>query len=744
MGKRSRLLARLKAKKLETAGSRVSVSLPARPAPSASAFGGFASMSMFEDLDELDAQERALMDEPVRDVIVNEGEWWTKWSSGGSSTYTQSYGTKAVGKSYSSYWTSRFDDDYSYGGWGSAYGESKPSVDLVGILGSVRRSANIVTNAEDGGEEKALTVQWAEGQPNTCASQLVYVSPRVVDPAYTLKKDWSADERTDVLVGEALAESAMKRTMDPTVEKLMTTVVPNPAYARRLEEAVRLAAAWEADCRQASEDGLDIPARPDGMVVGEEQASAEHRIRSGLWYTLERMAAERSVANDYPGFKGYFATHRSYYTALKAFADIQKALSKKESAVTAFASLQWELLHPEEHLDLPSDTRDVVVSAMQQFASASTSEERMNATVRVVEDILKRWPVEDEDDARERMGSLPSLGMPSEGRGDVVAGEVAAKSERSSPEDLAKYKGLPQRGDDLESLATWRDGTINHKVSVRESDVSVYAQHATRLSPAIQALRTRLKIRNEEHRLIEHGLRRGRLDEGSLYKMGFSAAGYDDPNVFEVEEVRSVPNVAFGLLIDESGSMREHDRYATARDIGIVVSNALMGGAGTHVAVLGHTAQYTGHDRVKADGMLLHHYFTPEHQSIQALGRVSGLGNNLDGFAIGATALHMIKWFENCPTKVLIHISDGYPCAAGYGGRAAMKHVGDTSMQCRADGVMVIGIGVDNAFNEAAGNTMYGPGNYILTEKVENAAGIIANIITKVVREAAMRNERAA
>ena len=62
--------------------------------------------------------------------------------------------------------------------------------------------------------------------------------------------------------------------------------------------------------------------------------------------------------------------------------------------------------------------------------------------------------------------------------------------------------------------------------------------------------------------------------------------------------------------------------------------------------------------------------------------------------------------------------------------------------KCRV--ISRFGIGVDNAFDETSGNVMYGPGNYVLTDKVASATGIIANIITKVVRESAMRHEQSA
>ena len=56
--------------------------------------------------------------------------------------------------------------------------------DFEGIIASVRRSANIVTNAEKAGEdERELSVKWAVGvnDRNTAKGKDVFLSPTVVD-----------------------------------------------------------------------------------------------------------------------------------------------------------------------------------------------------------------------------------------------------------------------------------------------------------------------------------------------------------------------------------------------------------------------------------------------------------------------------------------------------------------------------------------------------------------------------------
>jgi len=631
----------------------------------------------------------------------DEGEWLGSYASG-------LYGTKVEGQSFSSQWSGRFSD-YEYSGWSWSGGSSsKPTVDYEAIRQSIARSANVVSNGDGDSGERNLVLKWTDGSAvNTVNDDRVFVSPGVVTPAATLKPKWTADELNDVLIGEALTESTMKRTMSAGVEAEMT--------------------------KQEFKDVIDDEGNAHQAPVA---PPPEQELAQRLWYTTERMAAEKTVARNYPGFKGYFAAHRKYYTADGAFESVQADLKEGESAANAFAAIQWEMLHPEQHLDMPEETKDVVTKSVRALETAATSENRATVAKAVAREILKRWPTKAEK-MMEALSSQPGDGMPDEKRGAAVeAGTTDHEGDRfqcdSDDDDPAPGCGSEKDDDG------WVGGTVEHEVAVDPRATALYRKLVRQFQPTIRALRARLKIRNEEHKLLEHGLTRGRVDEGSVYKLGFHATGYSERTLFEREEIKSVPNVAFALLVDESGSM-DGARAESARNIAITLVEAIRDIDGVRLCVFGHTGQ-GGCDECcnhagNRSAMILHHYLTPKHSDPASLAKIAGYSQNLDGFAIARTGKHLIDFYGNCSVKVLIHISDGMPEAHGYGGGKARRHMARVSHDLLSKGVRVIGIGVEKAFRENVGREMYGPNNFAITDRVEAASVVIGNLITRTIRE---------
>ena len=132
--------------------------------------------------------------------------------------------------------------------------------------------------------------------------------------------------------------------------------------------------------------------------------------------------------------------------------------------------------------------------------------------------------------------------------------------------------------------------------------------------------------------------------------------------------------------------------------------------------------------------MILHHYFTPESSNISSLARITSFAQNLDGYAILAVGKKMLKWYPTQQTKLLIHLSDGWPGANGYGGQAAINHVRNVNNVLDREGVKVIGVGIDEPFNESGGTALYGPGNFVIT-KGDGAYTAIANLISNTIRK---------
>ncbi len=614
---------------------------------------------------------------------------WTKdwWAS--------DYGTKTVGQSVSSYWTSRVDDSWWYGNtWGRKKDDDQ---DFDGIIVSVRRSANIVTNAEKTGEEeRELSVKWAtsSNDRNTAKGKDVFLSPTVVDKTHSMRKDWTDDERTDVLIGEALVQSTMKHTIAPEVE--------------------------------------DEMCKGSGTEIG--------RLENEMWTISEHLFAETEVLKNYPGFKGYFAANREYYTGKSAKESFEESLNKEVDPTKATVGLMWELLHPKDELKAPEDVREFIGWSKNRLAGESTSPGRSKASQEIVRKAYEIWknkgdgqnPVDPKVSIADAL--IDGIGISETGRDEEIeittATPVAACAKSESRKDAHH---LPH---DLEGI-DWFGGTIDYKVQPTPVGTATYEGLVKKFGPLIREVRNKLKIRAEEQKLIEHALKKGRIDEGSLYKLAFNNFDYKDEKIFEQEEIISMPKVAFGLLVDESGSMSGSDagsgqqKIHSARDVAIVLANACLDLDGVSFGVWGHTADSSYHGGHASD-MAIHHYYTPDHSHLSAMGRMKAFSNNLDGYAIAHTAKLMTRYYADCTARVLIHISDGHPAGDEYGGYQAMDHVGGVSKLCRAKGVKVIGIGVANAYSQSDGNKMYGPGNFAVLSGMTGLQNIIANLIVRV------------
>jgi hypothetical protein len=611
------------------------------------------------------------------------------WARGRS--YHDEFGTKTEGRSYSSSWSSRFGDN-----WYSGYSLSKidsRQLEFSKILASVRRSANIVRNTEDN-SEKEIEVHWADGKgKNRVEDNKIYISPDIADDKHTIKKSWNKDERVDVLIGDVLSQSAMKRTLDPGVEGRMIS----RAAATRISE----------------------------------------KITASVWWSIESLAAEEEVMKDFPGFNGYFASQRAYYTDENAYESIQTALNEEETAVNACLALRWQMLHPEKNLSLPVITAKAIEESLKDIAQTNTSVKREEAAINISNRFCKLWPPPKNGEELEKQ-LISFLGESKIGMGEGDApGEIVGNVSNVQESDEEKHEGAPAKTRIFEA-DNWQGGTIEvKKLRTNAATISRYQSMVGRLQPQIKALKNRLKLQNELTRLYEHGLKKGTLDEGSLYKLGYIRYGHSDNKIFEEKLIIDQPKLAVCLLVDESGSMNG-SKINTARDMAVILVNGFKFISGVDLIVIGHTGQ-GGHHRPADhstgynEEMALHHYYTPENQNEASLARISAFTENLDGYAISKCGEYLLNWFPSHENRLLIHISDGEPAAGGYGGDAAMNHVKKVCAKLERFGVKAMGIGID--VSSETYEYMYGKTRSVIISRDVSVSLMptVANIIVNAV-----------
>lgn len=128
-----------------------------------------------------------------------------------------------------------------------------------------------------------------------------------------------------------------------------------------------------------------------------------------------------------------------------------------------------------------------------------------------------------------------------------------------------------------------------------------------------------------------------------------------------------IPELAVGLLLDESGSMCSCDRCTYARAAAIILYDFCQS-LGIPVMVYGHSTGYndSGHtvelySYAEFDGY--------DHDDKYRMMDIGARGSNRDGAALRFVAEQLSRRPE--AVKILILVSDGQPADSGYGGSAA-------------------------------------------------------------------------
>jgi hypothetical protein len=181
---------------------------------------------------------------------------------------------------------------------------------------------------------------------------------------------------------------------------------------------------------------------------------------------------------------------------------------------------------------------------------------------------------------------------------------------------------------------------------------------------AVARIRDALQFQSGKRTVETYGLRSGELDEGNLHKLG-----YDCEHIWAQKTISKLPDVAVGILVDQSGSMNSGHKIDQAREMCILLAEALRKIAGVRLHVYGHTANMGGHD----DMTIFEHYTPSDGADLSRLGGIRAYSNNYDGYAVKEVARRLAQ--DPAKKKYLFVIADGLPSGSGYGGEEGVKHV---------------------------------------------------------------------
>ena len=149
-----------------------------------------------------------------------------------------------------------------------------------------------------------------------------------------------------------------------------------------------------------------------------------------------------------------------------------------------------------------------------------------------------------------------------------------------------------------------------------------------------------------------------------------------------------MPELAVGLLLDESGSMGSCDRCTYARASAIILYD-FCESLGIPVMVYGHSTDY--HDvelysYAEFDGF--------DQDDKYLLMDIDARGSNRDGAALRYVAENLSKRPE--AVKLLILVSDGQPAHTGYGGSAAEEDLRGIKQEYQRKGIIFVAAAIGN------------------------------------------------
>ena len=615
-------------------------------------------------------------------------------------------------------------------GWSSPTKANPEAQARDTIQKEVAGTVNLLNNSTDG-NERSLKLGFAS-MDGEQANDIT--SDKVIMPADIVAQTGSEEAAIDVMSGMALIASTMKTTVD-----------------------------FHA-CAAA------IASKDKGGHY--------------LWTALEQAVARRAVSDKWPGFDSYFDSHRDHCTTVEG-PDIAAMQDKDKSdgvkggvrIQTALVAAAYNTLNPRDAKLMDDERMRKVMNLIADLALEGEAPDRFSKSCNIAEFIKRVFEKDEEEEEGspdpDTEGDKGEGGEGEDNKGDDKDGEGEGEGEDDKgdeggdKDDGDPYKELPAQADEtlfgkvmkgtsensppktLEELMLPRIDDHDQggplKVIVRgfrstKGKEKAYNRTVANLKGEIKAVVNSLLFMNNHPESHIHGMRNGTLDPGSLHKLAIT--DMDEPRVFEQIEDITGKKIAVSLLIDRSGSMGV-DRMKAACQVATILVEALGKIDGIELNVHTHTTsigdgylkriEETGHDGTPDLDLVIHDIVAEGEDRRQVLVDLDSGYQNLDGYAIKHIGDRMAKDYPDYDEKIIFVISDGEPHSSRYSGCGAMRHVGDTAEFCRAvHKVKVFGIGVDNAFDDADGEMMYGEGNFIILSDVKSSIKVMTSFLRNV------------
>lgn len=469
------------------------------------------------------------------------------------------------------------------------------------------------------------------------------------------------------------------------------------------------------------------------------QKMAEFKVIKTIENVIDDERIEMALGEELPGYTRFIEIIKSYYFDTKYVEEKEKMTRLKGSLAPEIAEkisvepknvgeklldTLFKIIRYPKYLD--DDTLEKldgpIKEIKEELTPYPTNTYAVIQSAKVIHQILKRWaehedlkeeygegmPGDDEKDGEggsggetfeemagriaDKISSMTAMGedklkdisevkvmvpgdKDGEEKGSSSSGKsrTVGKSERTSM--LAEHYYDPE-------VVDWEPGLDKNVHFIKAKPDKANYQSLARELRNHKIIRTILSREHRDVRLVLKSQKSGVLD---VSKLAEAMQGVE--SVYETYGDVRTSKLCVCLLIDESGSM-SGPKIRQAAQTGIMFNEALKGVPDVALFIYGFSGdqRHSGSDEIYV-------YKEPGYTKPFTLGSCAARCQNRDGRVIYEVGMRVRK-FTDKPCIYFV-ISDGAPCANGYGGNPAIKDTHDKVLMVEKKGFQVIQIAIE-------------------------------------------------
>lgn len=463
----------------------------------------------------------------------------------------------------------------------------------------------------------------------------------------------------------------------------------------------------------------------------EEPAFEPMRVAAYLWNLAEDVRIEHVTSTHWPGFEPYFGAVLDYmWDEMRAHHELPTTYGPdlKEKLQVVFLACRYPARVPSDfdgevawwqawqadYLSQRATVKETIQRGLDHLGEDPKTKQELDelaAAERKEREKGERIRAQLERLMREGIEGAYGVCITDEGEVIPLDAETADEVDELVRQQLVEHKTI---------IKTIGGRSPSIRVRRPPEDKDSKRAFIGKPDPMAQAVRAALVFRASAPQHDLKLLKSGTVDDEEVYRWAIG-----DERIFSQRVIESKPEVAFGLLVDLSGSMYGQ-KITIAQRLAQLIVWAIHDQEGVETAVWGHTG-----DLDASASSEVYRIWEPG-DPMSRLGLIATLphSNNYDGAAISYVVSAMMD--KPQPEKVVIVLADGLPAGRGYGGEPAARHIRSVVRWAASRGVRVIQLAIDPYGIDAADQAaMFGEGNWLPFKDVASLPRQLGSIMEK-------------